>query len=64
VEHVESYIKIIEGLRNQLSEEDYQNIHDRLLKQIINARQWRDVVNTYFYRKSGIPDKDNRKVDY
>jgi alpha-glucuronidase len=27
-----------------------------------NAREWRDVINTYFYRKTGIPDARGRKI--
>jgi alpha-glucuronidase len=23
---------------------------------------WRDVVNTYFFRKSGIPDEQGREI--
>lgn len=30
--------------------------------QVANAAQWRDVVNSYFYRKSGIPDSRGRPI--
>jgi len=30
--------------------------------QLANAREWRDQINTYFYRKSGIPDEKNRTI--
>lgn len=42
------------------------DIFDLVLKkldiQIEDAKEWRDVINTYFYRKSGIKDAYNRKI--
>ena len=35
---------------------------ERLFWQLENAVSWRDQVNTYFYRKSGIPDEKGRKI--
>ena len=41
-------------------------IHAEALKrfglQLKNAERWRDVVNTYFFRKSGIDDIHGRKI--
>ncbi|MDR3166338.1 MAG: hypothetical protein LBT93_00210 [Treponema sp.] len=34
----------------------------RMERQLENAREWRDVVNTYFRRKTGIADKEGRKI--
>ncbi|MDR1904831.1 MAG: hypothetical protein LBQ88_21435 [Treponema sp.] len=34
----------------------------RMERQQINAREWRDQVNTYFYRHTGIPDAKGRKI--
>jgi alpha-glucuronidase len=31
-------------------------------RQRLNAREWRDQVNTYFYRHTGIPDERGRKI--
>mgnify|MGYP000646429014 CR=1 FL=1 len=31
-------------------------------RQLVNAKEWRDRVNTYFYRKCGIADEKNRKI--
>jgi alpha-glucuronidase len=39
-----------------------ENITTRLEAQLANARDWRDQVNTYFYRLSGIPDSDGRTI--
>ena len=35
---------------------------ERFERQLKNARQWRDVVNTYFYRRTGTPDGMGRKI--
>jgi len=39
-----------------------ENITSRLEGQLTNAREWRDQVNTYFYRLSGIPDVAGRTI--
>ena len=41
---------------------DAQVISDRAEQQVENARNWRDVINTFFHRLSGIPDEDGRKI--
>jgi alpha-glucuronidase len=38
------------------------NITSRFEAQLNNAREWRDQVNTYFYRLSGIPDAAGRTI--
>jgi alpha-glucuronidase len=35
---------------------------ERLDIQVVDAKEWRDVVNTYFYRKTGIKDEYGRKI--
>ncbi len=40
----------------------FKNVKKKLRKQYINACKWRDQINTYFLRKSGIKDKYNRKI--
>jgi alpha-glucuronidase len=40
----------------------FTNVADRLQLQLANAREWRDQVCTYFWRKSGIPDERNRRI--
>jgi alpha-glucuronidase len=62
VEKVEQYGRIWESLEPFLDKESYMNVRDRLLKQRENAINWRDQINTYFCRKSGIPDARGRKI--
>ena len=61
-ERVKSYIKGWKSLKGQVDEATYDNVADRLERQLENARNWRDQVNTYFYRMSGIPDDQGREI--
>ncbi len=51
-----------QSLKGQIPEESYQNVFERLEKQVKNAIEWRDVINTYYHRYSGIGDKKGRKI--
>ena len=57
VETVLEYQGIWDGLKEFIDEEAYENVKERLIQQEKHAVNWRDQVNTYFYRKSGIPDE-------
>ena len=61
-ERVKSYIKGWKSLKGQVDEATYDNVAERLERQLENARNWRDQVNTYFYRMSGIPDDKGREI--
>jgi alpha-glucuronidase len=37
-------------------------VRARLELQVANAAEWRDVVNSYFFRKSGIADERGRRI--
>lgn len=50
------------SLKEKLPEDIYREAESRFEKQLQNSRQWRDVINTYFYRKSGIDDIHSRKI--
>ena len=43
-------------------EPDGTVIRERAERQVKNAHEWRDVINTFFHRLSGIPDKYGRKI--
>lgn len=62
VERVKEYLKIWEEMETEVDRETFENVHNRLLLQIENAENWRNQINTYFYRKSGIPDKGCREI--
>lgn len=40
----------------------FGSIQERLREQAEHAKHWRDVINTYFYRKSGVPDEQGRTI--
>jgi alpha-glucuronidase len=50
------------ALKDKLDEGVYHSVLSRMEKQLENAREWRDVVNTYFWRKTLIADKKGRKI--
>lgn len=62
LERVESYLKSCQTLIGEIDELTYNNVLERLKLQLENARNWRDQVNTYFYRMSGIPDEIGREI--
>ena len=45
-----------------LPEEDARQVRSRMEVQISNAREWRDVTNTFFHRLSGIDDAKHRLI--
>jgi alpha-glucuronidase len=49
-------------LKDELPSEVYELVKHRFEMQIHNAKEWRDQVNSYFFRKSGIPDEQDRTI--
>ncbi len=49
-------------LEGKIDQRIYQNVKERLEMQLENAVEWRDQVNTYFHRMSGIDDQYDRKI--
>lgn len=43
-------------------EPDASEIRDRMEKQLKNAREWCDIINTFFHRLSGVPDAHGRVI--
>jgi alpha-glucuronidase len=58
----EALLKRWRALEGRVPGACFDRVQARLIRQIQNAREWRDVVNTYFYRYSGIPDAQGRKI--
>jgi alpha-glucuronidase len=42
--------------------EVFDRVTDLLAEQLRCATEWRDQVNTYFWRKSGVPDAHGRAI--
>ena len=43
-------------------EPDAGVIRERMEKQLYNAREWCDIINTFFHRLSGVPDEHGRTI--
>lgn len=62
VEEVEHMMAAWKALEDRLPEDMFENVWERMERQLVNAKEWRDQVNSYFYRKSGIPDERKRII--
>lgn len=62
VEEVEAMIAVWKSLQNRIAGEVYGRVLERMELQLANAKEWRDRVNTYFYRKSGVKDEKGRTI--
>ena len=62
VEEVEVFIQTWESLKSLLPQEAYEPVRVKFDLQLENAKEWRDVVNSYFYRKTGVADVHGRKI--
>jgi alpha-glucuronidase len=49
-------------LKDILESDVFNSVLSRFERQLVNAKEWRDQVNTYFWRKTGIPDQKGRKI--
>ena len=57
------YLADWEALKPHIADEKLHTVAlGRFKRQLENARRWRDVVNTYFYRRTGTPDEQGRKI--
>jgi alpha-glucuronidase len=62
VEEAEKFVETWLQLKEKVDSERFEAILNRLQEQANHSKEWRDIINTYFYRKSGIKDELNRKI--
>ncbi|QKS72962.1 alpha-glucuronidase [Paenalkalicoccus suaedae] len=62
VKGVESMVANWEALEGKIDDKRFSDVLERLKHQLSHAIEWRDIINTYFYRKSGIKDIHQRKI--
>jgi len=62
VETVDEMVARFAKLEGKLPELVFKRVADRLAHQKMHSREWRDQINTYFYRKSGIADEKGRTI--
>jgi alpha-glucuronidase len=51
-----------ESLQGMIPQDVYARVLTRFRMQAANAEEWRDVVNSFLYRFSGVPDAMGRKI--
>lgn len=51
-----------QSIKEQIDPDRFQSVLERLEEQSEHAEEWRDIINTYFYRKSGIEDEHKRTI--
>ncbi len=50
------------SLKDVVDPDVFARVAERFELQVANAKEWRDQVNSYFYRKSDIADEQGRKI--
>ena len=61
-EEAQDLAKQWSSLKGRIDDEIFENVSERFTRQLSNAREWCDQVNSYFFRKSGIPDEKGRQI--
>ncbi len=62
VEKVKEFMERWNSLKGKIDEETFNTVCEKLNIQLKDSIEWRDVINTYFYRRAGILDEQGRKV--
>lgn len=61
-ERAEGLLAAWKLMKEHVDEQAYRQVADRLEEQAGHAKEWRDRINTYFLRKSGIADQRGRTI--
>lgn len=59
---VEEFIEKWLSLKGSIDEEAFEIVYDKFQIQLRDSKEWRDVINTYFFRRTGINDMHGRKI--
>ncbi len=62
VERVEEMVTAWEKVAPLADPDLAARVTERLAEQHRSAVEWRDQINTYFFRKSGVPDERGRRI--
>ncbi|MEU4387161.1 alpha-glucuronidase [Promicromonospora sp. NPDC023805] len=62
VERVEAMIRAWSAVSKLVDPRLSERVAERFAEQLRSATEWRDQVNTYFLRKSGVPDERGRRI--
>lgn len=61
-EAVEHFAELWKSLEGKIDERAYKNGCERFGEQLRCAREWRDIINCFFHRLSGIEDEKGREI--
>lgn len=61
-ERAERFAESWKSLEGKIDPRIYENGVERFKMQLDCAREWRDIINTFFYRYSGIEDEKGRPI--
>lgn len=61
-EQAEHFAELWKTLEGRIDERTFRNGCERFTEQLRCAREWRDIVNTFFHRLSGIDDENGRTI--
>ncbi len=62
VKDVREFIRLWRKLESVIDDGVYRRVKERLLMQLDNSVEWCDIINSYFYRKSGAKDEKGRRI--
>ncbi len=62
LERVEAAVKLWTDSADLFPADVAERVTDRFTEQLRSTTDWRDIINTYFYRHSGIPDAHGRPI--
>ena len=66
--HFEGYEEVLKmqeewaKLEGKIEKRAFENVSERFKLQVKNAKEWCDIVNSYFYRRCGIADEKGRTI--
>lgn len=58
----EEFARSWDNLEGLLPEDLFRRVQARFAEQLRSAREWRDIINSWFCRRSGIPDAHGREI--
>ncbi|MFT4146717.1 MAG: alpha-glucuronidase family glycosyl hydrolase [Mobilitalea sp.] len=61
-EEAKQFHELWKELEGELEKAAYERTRERFLHQELHSAEWCDVINSYFYRKTGIADQLGRKL--
>ncbi len=59
---VEVFVQKWDELKGLVPDDVFTRVQGRFRQQLAHSKEWRDVINTYFYRRTGIPDAHGRLI--